>query len=463
MTVLLFAFVAAWNNFFLPLLVLQRRRLSTVIVSASPTGTRWRPSPGNAQVLYAIVITGSVVAILPVMLAVPVPPAVLAERPEPRQRQGLTACTAPRRSLGPGVVVGMSKNRVKKFRVSTKTPSSDRLRIGPGLTPPLEYPIGAPAGTGDDAPPQRRRTPSSGEGTSRSWGPAARREVLPPSGGPIDDPEVRCDRRAGGTDRGRLDTPGPGTREVDPPNPGFEADGTAVPRPSGWKTRGDRTASSVEAGGHSGSFHLTHRSSTPFSVENRQELDGLANGRYTLTAWVRRSTGENRAYIALDDCGNDGRTYLPVSTGDWLRIVVNADVRRHSCTIVLHTDGGAGEWSNFDDVSIARGSARLSVLGGDVSSLTKSEDFGGVYRNESGRRGDALAILKDHGLNWIRVRVWVDPADGYHDTRGAARDGQACQGLGLKLLVNLHYSDFWADPGQAVDARRLGRARRSTS
>ncbi len=35
-------------------------------------------------------------------------------------------------------------------------------------------------------------------------------------------------------------------------NPGFEADGTAVPRPSGWKTRGDRTASSVEAGGHSG-------------------------------------------------------------------------------------------------------------------------------------------------------------------------------------------------------------------
>jgi arabinogalactan endo-1,4-beta-galactosidase len=60
---------------------------------------------------------------------------------------------------------------------------------------------------------------------------------------------------------------------------------------------------------------------------------------------------------------------------------------------------------------------RLEIRGADVSSLAKSEDFGGVYRNERGRRGDALRILRDHGLNWIRLRAFVDPADGYHDTR----------------------------------------------
>ncbi len=83
-----------------------------------------------------------------------------------------------------------------------------------------------------------------------------------------------------------------------------------------------------------------------------------------------------------------------------------------------------------------------------MSSLTKSEDFGGIYRKESGRRGDALAILKDHGLNWIRVRVWVDPADGYHDTAELLSMAKRAKRLGLKMLVNLHYSDFWADPGK---------------
>lgn len=233
-----------------------------------------------------------------------------------------------------------------------------------------------------------------------------------------------------------------------PENPGFEADGTAVPRPSGWKTRGDKPASFVEAGGHTGAFHLSHWSPTAFSVETRQRLTGLANGKYTLTAWIRRSTGDNRASIALEDCGVDGRTYLPVSSGEWLRIVVNAEIRHHSCTIVLRTKAAAGEWSNFDDVSFARGSARLSVLGGDVSSLTKSEAFGGIYRTDSGRPRDALAILKQHGMNWIRVRVWVDPADGYHDLAELLSMARRAKALHMKVLVNLHYSDFWADPGK---------------
>jgi arabinogalactan endo-1,4-beta-galactosidase len=238
------------------------------------------------------------------------------------------------------------------------------------------------------------------------------------------------------------------TGKAMPQNPGFEADGAPVPEPTGWKTSGDIAASFVEAGGHSGGFRLSHWGSAAFSVETRQVLTGLKNGPFTLTAWIRRSAGVNNAYIGLEKCGVDGRTYLPVSTADWLRIVVNAEVRRNSCTIVLHTDGTAGEWSNFDDLSIASGSARLSVLGGDVSSLTKSEAFGGIYRDDAGRPGDALAILKAHGLNWIRVRVWVDPADGYHDTNELLSMARRAKALGLKLLVNLHYSDFWADPGK---------------
>jgi len=66
-TVLLFAFVGAWNNYFLPLLVLSKSNLFPLTVGLA----YWNAlttQPGNAQVLYAIVITGSVVAILPVMI-----------------------------------------------------------------------------------------------------------------------------------------------------------------------------------------------------------------------------------------------------------------------------------------------------------------------------------------------------------------------------------------------------------
>lgn len=66
-TVLLFAFVGAWNNYFLPLLVLNQSSLYPVTVGLA----YWNglaAQPGNAQVLYALVVTGSVVSVLPVMI-----------------------------------------------------------------------------------------------------------------------------------------------------------------------------------------------------------------------------------------------------------------------------------------------------------------------------------------------------------------------------------------------------------
>jgi arabinogalactan endo-1,4-beta-galactosidase len=91
---------------------------------------------------------------------------------------------------------------------------------------------------------------------------------------------------------------------------------------------------------------------------------------------------------------------------------------------------------------------RLPIRGADVSSLLKSEDLGGVYRTERGRTGDALRILKRHGLNWIRLRVFVDPADGYHGIRELLLMSRRAKRMGIRVLVDLHYSDFWADPGK---------------
>jgi arabinogalactan endo-1,4-beta-galactosidase len=90
----------------------------------------------------------------------------------------------------------------------------------------------------------------------------------------------------------------------------------------------------------------------------------------------------------------------------------------------------------------------LSILGADISSLLKSEDLGGVYRDEHGISGDALQILQDHGVNYIRLRVWVNPADGYNDKAQILHMARRIKDHRLKLLVDFHYSDAWADPGK---------------
>jgi arabinogalactan endo-1,4-beta-galactosidase len=231
-------------------------------------------------------------------------------------------------------------------------------------------------------------------------------------------------------------------------NPGFEADG-GVATPSGWRDVGDDGASFVEGGGHAGSWRLSHWSPNPYDVVTTQTVDKLANKSwYTLSVWTRRSAGQNDSEISLA-CGlAPVSTVLPAQTTGWLRVVVSAEVRGQSCEIRLSTKAAGGEWANFDDVTLTPGRAALSVLGADVSSLAKSEDLGGVYRETHGRAGDALRILRAHGLNWVRLRVWVDPADGYHDKAELLTMARRAKALGLKVLVDLHYSDFWADPGK---------------
>ncbi|MBG0819704.1 glycosyl hydrolase 53 family protein [Planomonospora sp. ID91781] len=90
----------------------------------------------------------------------------------------------------------------------------------------------------------------------------------------------------------------------------------------------------------------------------------------------------------------------------------------------------------------------LLIRGADVSSLAKSEALGGVYRHAGGRRGDALAILRDGGLNYVRLKVWVDPADGYNTKAQVLRTAERAKARGMKVLVDFHYSDSWADPGK---------------
>jgi arabinogalactan endo-1,4-beta-galactosidase len=231
-------------------------------------------------------------------------------------------------------------------------------------------------------------------------------------------------------------------------NPGFE-EPASQGTPGGWSSSGPETAVLLEENGHSGGFRLTHKASETFIVETSQSTSGLVNGWYTLRAWVR-SSGKNEVYLALKCGDQEKRVYAPATTPGyrWMQLVVSNQAMDGQCTLSLHSFGTPDSWASFDDVELVPGQAALSILGADISSLNKSEAKGGLYKYSDETQADALQILKDNGLNYARLRVWVDPADGNHDKAEILAMALRLKSQGIKLLVDFHYSDDWADPGK---------------
>ena len=85
--------------------------------------------------------------------------------------------------------------------------------------------------------------------------------------------------------------------------------------------------------------------------------------------------------------------------------------------------------------------------GADVSWLTEMEAAGKKFYNSSGTEKDCLQILKDLGMNSIRLRAWVNPTNGWNNTNDVLTKAARAKSLGMKIMIDFHYSDTWADPG----------------
>jgi len=98
------------------------------------------------------------------------------------------------------------------------------------------------------------------------------------------------------------------------------------------------------------------------------------------------------------------------------------------------------------------------ILGVDVSSVIALENSGVKFYGFDGKEQDIFKTLAEAGVNYIRVRVWNDPYDskgrgyggGNCDIKNAAVIARRSKAYGLKLFVDFHYSDFWADPGKQM-------------
>jgi arabinogalactan endo-1,4-beta-galactosidase len=96
------------------------------------------------------------------------------------------------------------------------------------------------------------------------------------------------------------------------------------------------------------------------------------------------------------------------------------------------------------------------VMGADISTIYEIEQSGRKFYDLEGNEKPLMQILKENGINWVRLRIWNDPKDENGNWYGAGNTDKArviamakqAKEAGLKVLVDFHYSDFWADPGR---------------
>jgi len=120
-------------------------------------------------------------------------------------------------------------------------------------------------------------------------------------------------------------------------------------------------------------------------------------------------------------------------------------------------DGGAARQPSASRLGISKPMPPY-IVGADISWVQAEEDGGEVF-TDAGVAKDIFQILKDHGFNYIRLRVFVDPTkdgpnhrpyspQGYCDLPHTIKMASRAKKAGMGLLIDFHYSDFWADPGK---------------
>jgi len=237
-------------------------------------------------------------------------------------------------------------------------------------------------------------------------------------------------------------------------NPSFESSSSAF---TGWTVTGTTTAATVaSSGAQNGSRRANFWASGAYTTELRQTVSGFSTGWYTLRAWVKSGSATPGAAldvtrIGLESCGSTWRYQTVPSTeqdNNWLQVAVSAYVTAGSCVVTLRTSttvGGA--WAQFDNLTITQEQIKRPIRGMDISSLPKNEAYGASYKNAGGVATNAITVLKDSGVNYARIKVWLNPADGYNNKARVLALATRAKAAGMGLLIDFHYSDTWADPG----------------
>lgn len=127
--------------------------------------------------------------------------------------------------------------------------------------------------------------------------------------------------------------------------------------------------------------------------------------------------------------------------------------------IPSHEETTNDEPHDYDAIKVNAPAKKLVdgfAFGADLSMVAEIEKCGGVYYNEEGIEEDVFSILKRNGVNYCRLRLWNDPysedglpyGGGTNDLPTDIYLAKRAKDAGMKVLLDFHYSDHWADPSK---------------
>lgn len=132
-----------------------------------------------------------------------------------------------------------------------------------------------------------------------------------------------------------------------------------------------------------------------------------------------------------------------------VRLIVVSVLFFASCTknTVPSTDPTPLPDKDEDSVEVLKGDF---AKGADISWVTQMESEGLKFYTASGKEMECTALMKEIGFDAIRLRVWVNPEDGWSGKDDVLVKAKRAQALGMRLMIDFHYSDSWADPSKQV-------------
>ena len=226
-------------------------------------------------------------------------------------------------------------------------------------------------------------------------------------------------------------------------NPGF-AEGTAH-----WSIDGPPEAVTVTADGER--EHVLHLApAAGEEVVARQQVVIGRGGDRVLRARIRAGGDGTAARLEIRSRVRKEQVHLPVTgrDGAWLDLAVGLAEARGVLEASLRVRGGDGAWASIDDLELLPGGVPRTVRGVDLSGVPKNEAHGAVYVSADGTRSvDPVEIMAEHGATLGRLRVWVDPVDGWCTPERTVEMARRIRRAGMDVLVDFHYSDEWTDPG----------------
>ena len=100
------------------------------------------------------------------------------------------------------------------------------------------------------------------------------------------------------------------------------------------------------------------------------------------------------------------------------------------------------------NVNEDNGQTAVFAKGADISWATEMERDGIKFKTADGTEMECTALMKELGFDAIRLRVWVDPQEGWCGKEDVLVKARRAHELGMRLMIDFHYSDWWADPQQ---------------